>query len=284
MYWAPGYRAQRIVDLLEADPSLSIEDFQRIHGDNNPLWAQEVLPYVRGLSSAEPRLAKALDLLRTWDGRAVRDSSGAVLFEAFRLHVVDAILGDELGNELLPQARPAVMTAMPKLLAEPESPWFDDQTTPHIETRDEILLLALEGAVEELSETLGPDLTRWRWADLHTATFVNQSLGQSGIGPVEALFNRGPVPADGTIATVNNTSYRPSQPYGVASVPSYRQIVDLADLARSISMHTTGQSGHPFHVHYDDMIDPWRNIEYHPMLWTQADVEADAEGVLVLKP
>jgi len=49
-------------------------------------------------------------------------------------------------------------------------------------------------------------------------------------------------------------------------------------------MHTTGQSGHAYHRHYDDMIDPWRNIEYHPMLWEQADVEADAEGILVLRP
>jgi hypothetical protein len=36
--------------------------------------------------------------------------------------------------------------------------------------------------------------------------------------------------------------------------------------------------------HYDDMIDPWPNIEYHPMLWARADMEADAEGVLVLRP
>jgi penicillin amidase len=48
-------------------------------------------------------------------------------------------------------------------------------------------------------------------------------------------------------------------------------------------MHTTGQSGHPFHPHYDDMIDPWRNIDYHPMLWQRQDVEADAEETLILE-
>jgi penicillin amidase len=101
---------------------------------------------------------------------------------------------------------------------------------------------------------------------------------------IESIFNRGPVPVDGTIATVNNTSYSINEPYEVSTVPSYRQIVDLEDFARSVSMHTTGQSGHPYHSHYDDMIDPWRNIEYHPMLWEQADVEADAEGTLVLRP
>jgi len=47
----------------------------------------------------------------------------------------------------------------------------------------------------------------------------------------------------------------------VTVVPSYRQVVDLGDFIRSLSMHTTGQSGHPYHPHYGDTIDSWRNIE-----------------------
>ena len=283
MDWAPGYRARRIVELIEADASLSLADIQVMHGDSSPVYAQDVLPYLLSLTSDEPRLAEALELLRDWDGRAVRDSAGAALFEAFRLHLIDLTFGDELGERLLRRARSTAGVALIGLLADEASPWFDDVTTPQVETRDEVLLKSLEDAVEELTETLGGNMSRWRWGDLHTATFENQSLGQSGIGLVEALFNRGPVAVDGSIATVNNTSYSLSHPYGVTVVPSYRQIVDLADLTRSVSMHTTGQSGHPYHSHYGDMIDPWRNIEYHPILWQRTNVEADAEGVLVLE-
>lgn len=282
MDWAPGYRARRIVELIEADPSLSLADMQAIQGDSSPIYAQDVLPYLLALSSDAPRLAEALELLRNWDGRAVRDSAGAALFEAFRLHLIDLTFGDELGERLLRRARSTAGVALIGLLADETSPWFDDATTPQVETRDEILLQALEEAAEELTETLGRNMARWQWSDLHTATFENQSLGQSGIALVEALFNRGPVAVDGSIATVNNTGYSTSRPYGVVTVPSYRQILDLGDFTRSVSMHTTGQSGHPYHRHYDDMIDSWRDIEYHPMLWGRADVEADAEGVLVL--
>jgi len=284
MDWAPGYRARRIVELIVANSSLSLADMQVMHGDSSPVYAQDILPYLLALSNDEPRLAEALDLLRAWDGRAARDSAGAALFEAFRLHLTDLTFGDELGEQLLRRARSTAGVALVALLADETSPWFDNVTTPRVETRDEVLLQALEEAVEELTETLGRNMNRWRWGDLHTATFENQSLGQSGIGVVEAIFNRGPVPVDGTIATVNNTSYSPNHPYGVTVVPSYRQIVDLGDFTRSVSMHTTGQSGHPYHRHYGDMIDPWRNIEYHPMLWERADVHADAEGVLVLEP
>jgi penicillin amidase len=289
--WSPGYRARRIVELIEADASISLADIQAMQGDSSPVWAEDVLPYVRDLSTNDPHLAEALNLLRDWDGRAVRDSAGAALFEAFHLHLIDLTFGDELGEQLLSQARSTAAVALVDILADRTSPWFDDAasltndvTTPQVETRDEILLQALEKAVEELTETLGKNMSRWRWGDLHTATFENQSLGQSGIGLIEAIFNRGPVPVDGTIATVNNTGYSPNHPYGVTIVPSYRQIVDLGDFTRSVSMHTTGQSGHPYHRHYGDMIDPWRNIEYHPMLWQRANVEAGAEGALMLQP
>jgi penicillin amidase len=284
MDWAPGFRAERIVGLIEAQPSLSALDMQAMHGDSYSGYAQEILPHLLVLSSEDPRLAEALELLRAWDGQAVRDSAGAALFEAFSLHLVDLTFGDELGEQLLRRARGRATLALIGLLADGDSAWFDDVTTSGAETRDAILLQALEDAVEELSETLGRDMDRWRWGDLHTATFENQSVGQCGIGLIEGLFNRGPVPVDGTGRAVNATGYSYDEPYGVSGVPSQRQIVDLADLSRSISMHTTGQSGHPYHRHYDDMIDPWRNIEYHPMLWERADVEDNAEGVLVLTP
>jgi penicillin amidase len=201
-----------------------------------------------------------------------------------RLHLIDLTFGDELGEQLLERARGSLIVALLAQLPDEASPWFDNIHTGPIEARDDVLRLAFEAAIVELEESLGPEMSQWRWGELHTATFENQSLGQSGIGIIESVVNRGPVAVDGTIATVNNTGYRPSAPYDVAVVPSYRQIVDMADFANSVSMHTTGQSGHPFHQHYDDMIDPWRNIEYHPMLWERAAVEAAAKDTLVLRP
>jgi len=295
MDWDPGYRAQRVVDLMEDDASISLDDIRAMQRDNRPIWADEILPHLLVLPSDDRRQTEALEVLRAWDRRATRDSAGAALFEAFRLHLLDLTFGDELGEQLLDDARSSATEALVELLADEACPWFDDVSTPTMETRDEILLRALDAAVEELTETLGRNMAKWRWGDLHTATFENQSVGQCGVRTIERIFNRGPVAVDGTIDTVNNTGYDMSEhtsqkghsdgtPYGVETVPSYRQIVDLGELSRSVSMHTTGQSGHPFNRHYDDMIDPWRNVEYHPMLWERADVEADAEGMLVLRP
>jgi len=69
-----------------------------------------------------------------------------------------------------------------------------------------------------------------------------------------------------------------------AWAPSYRQIVDMGDLSRSVIGVPPGQSGQLGSPHYDDLIEPWLKGEYHPMLWTREQVEREAEGRLRLKP
>jgi penicillin amidase len=282
--WDPGYRAIRIDEVLSEDSSVTRDEIQLLQGDSLSTWSRQVLPYVLALNPEDPTLFQAIGLLRSWDGRATRDSAGAALFESFRLHLAERVFKDEMGDKLFEKAIGQSLVGLLPLLEQPEAPWFDDRLTPDVEVRDDILLLALGDALEELSDSLGADMNRWRWGDLHRATFENQSLGQSGIAPIEAIFNRGPVEVDGTMSTVNNTGYDPAEPYDESKVPSYRQIIDLSDFARSVSVHTTGQSGHPFHPHYDDMIDLWRNIQLHPMLWARSDVEASAADHLTLTP
>ncbi len=282
--WNPGYRAIRIDEVLSDDSSVTRDEIQLLQGDSLSTWSRQVLPYVLALNPEDPTLFQAIGLLRSWDGRATRGSAGAALFESFRMHLAERAFRDEMGDQLFEKAVGQSLVGLLPLLAQPESPWFDDRLTPDVEVRDDVMLLALGDAIKELSDSLGADMNRWRWGDLHRATFENQSLGQSGIAPIEAIFNRGPVEVDGTLATVNNTGYDAAEPFDVSTVPSYRQIIDLSDFSRSVSVHTTGQSGHPFHPHYADMIDMWRNIQMHPMLWTRAEVEASAVDHLTLTP
>jgi penicillin amidase len=61
-------------------------------------------------------------------------------------------------------------------------------------------------------------------------------------------------------------------------------IVDLSEFENSLTMHTTGQSGHAYHDHYVDMTEPWRHIQYHGMLWDRDQVENEASAHLQLVP
>jgi penicillin amidase len=105
-----------------------------------------------------------------------------------------------------------------------------------------------------------------------------------GVEFIEGQFSRGPVPVGGGADAVNATrsATSASDPFGVLSAPSARLIVDLGDLENSRAMHTTGQSSHLASPHYDDMIDPWRFIEYHNLLWGHTTIEESADAMLSL--
>ena len=108
--------------------------------------------------------------------------------------------------------------------------------------------------------------------------------GESGVAPIEALFNRGPFRTSGGSEIVNATGWDATKSYEVESIPSERMIVDLSDFSQSQSVITTGQSGHAYHPHYIDMADMWRNIQYHPMLWNREVVETASKEHLQLTP
>lgn len=288
--WDNGDRAQRITDLIEQtldeQGQISAEDIARIHMDSYSLLAASYQPLLAGLSSDDPDVQAALEQLQGWDGQLRRDSVPAALWELFYYHLAPATLGDELGEmaeDYLGNSSPQ-RVLFHRLATQPDAAWWDDTTTPATETRDAILLQALAETVAWFNENVGGEMETWQWGKLHTATFVSNPLGQSGVGPLEDFVNRGPFPVDGGSSAVNANGWSWSSPAAVRGHVSMRMIVDLADFERSQAVHSTGQSGHPSHPHYLDMFDLWQNGRYHPMLWGRERVEAEAADHLILQP
>jgi penicillin amidase len=295
--WDKGYRAQRITELIKAKFPITMDDVKAQQGDNANLSAEEVLPFLTVLNFGEGKLQNGVAYLKQWDYQQHMDSGPAALYNLFWARLVSNTFFDELGerSDLWPGTGDTTMLAVRNLLSQPNNHWWDNVTTPEVaEDRDTILRQSFEQAYADAESLMGTDPDRWAWGQLHTATFQNQSLGQADIAVIKFLLNRGPVASSGGTANVNNTSYRfaldendvldMGKTFAVTSVPSMRMIVDLSNFGQSQTMHTTGQSGHPFNLHYNDMIDPWRNIEYHPMLWDQAAVQSVAWQTLTLRP
>ncbi len=282
--WAYGERAQRITELLQQNAPNTIESIQTIQGDNKNVNAELILPYLTRLTGASGHAKQSIDYLASWDFQMDMASGQAALFAEFTARLLHHLFDDQLPDDI--EADNHELWSAVQLLAAPENVWWADATTiDTVETRDDILLRALAEAFEATSGRLGSDQAEWQWGKLHTATFVSNPLGASGIDLIERLVNRGPVAASGGSDSVNATSWSPaSGNFAVRSLPSMRMIVDVADFDQSVTMHTTGQSGHPSSPHYGDMIESWRTIQYHPMLWSRANVEAAAVDRLILNP
>jgi penicillin amidase len=287
--WAYGYRARRIVDLVTSNLGIPLQDQAIIQFDGYDLNAEFLRPFVVDAVGARPDTLDgieedALDVLVAWDLQNFAPSAGAAVWNATWRHILALTFDDELGEDFRPAGGSRWFEVVRSLAVSPNDPFWDDVTTEGTETRDDILRAAFTEAVDDLEAALGGDVTAWAWGDLHTATFRNGSLGDSGIGLIDDRFNRGPFPASGSESVPNAVGWDPTEGYEVDWLPSMRMLVDLGDFTRSFAIHTTGQSGHIDHPHYDDMIPLWLEGRTVPFLWDRADVEADAEATLVLVP
>jgi penicillin amidase len=202
------------------------------------------------------------------------------------MKLVNNTFANKLGDLSRPYGDNKEMWAIALLLKDPNNKWWDDPSTKGVvETRDDILLRSFGQGLAAARADLGADRSLWKWGKLHTATPVSNPLGASGIKPLESMVNRGPYPDGGTTDAVNAMRWEVNKgDFQVRSNPSMRMIIDLSDFSRSVSVNATGSSGHPGSKHYDDQIDMWRTIKYHPMLWTRQQVEGAAKSKLMLTP
>jgi len=273
------------VNMITSSPGkIDIAYIKQMQNDafdaNGPVF----VPLIVGLKY-DTSLDPALALLKDWDFRATADSAGAAVFEAFIRALEKNTFNDDLPKAYWPDGGSRWNEILRTIVKDPNNLWWDDKSTTDVaETRDDIIRKSFADGAAELQGILGKDMARWSWGELHAATFRNQTLGESGIGLIEALFNRGPFPVGGGEAIVNATGWSVIDGYETNWLPSMRMIVDLGNLRNSITVHTTGESGHAFDKHYADMAPMWATGQYYQMLWEQTDVIADAEGHLRLVP
>ncbi len=280
--WDYGFRAQRIVDMIQDAPGkIDIAYIQQMQGDSFDAVAAQYVPI---LLETEGLSEKHASLLTGWDYQDSIDSSAAAMFNAFWRRMLKNTFNDEMPEERYYPDGGSRWNEVMRHMDESSRWWDDTSTTEVVETREEIIKKSFAEGVSELEEKFGSDTSKWKWGDMHASTFRNGTLGESGIGLIEDLFNRGPFPTGGGEAIVNATGWSVRDGYETNWLPSMRMIVDLGVLSNSVTVHTTGQSGHAYHPHYIDLAPLWANIEYYPMLWEHSAIIADTEGHLVLTP
>ena len=281
---ASGHRGARIVALLGDRNELTLDDLAAIQFDNHNANAVTLVPVLRALESDDPIVAEMLAVMDGWDFQDDADSAAAPAFNATWRALLELTFHDELPEWARPVGNGRWWLIVHDLLDDPQAAWWDDLSTPETETRDMVLEAALTTAHTDLVERLGSDTSRWAWGRLHTLTLRHGTFGSSGIAPIEALFNRGPLESSGGGDIVNSTSWNARVGYEVVTVPSMRMLIDVADRDRSRWIGLTGQSGRPFHRHYWDQAERWRDGEYADFAVSPGATAASRVATLTLTP
>jgi penicillin amidase len=302
----PGYRAERVTGLLKDADSIDTELLRSIQKDVVLTRAAPIIAAIGGMQPTTSDGQQVLAKIKAWadDPQCTIASAGCAAFETFEYRLERATFDDELGAGDEPDdvavrwvGTEVAHEALIRLVANPADDWFDDVTTANTkETLDELAVAALDAAGADLRSTIG-DPDKWSWGAIHTVTFKEQTLGASGVVPIEMVFNKGPYPAPGSCTTINKIcgeialEYPPAgepadleKVFAASSSPSYRLVIDMGDMDGATIIQTTGQSGLPFDGHYDDFIGPWLdNLPVH-LLWSDQAIDGAVRQTLTLKP
>ncbi|MDO5646581.1 penicillin acylase family protein [Paracoccus sp. (in: a-proteobacteria)] len=226
----------------------------------------------------------ALALLAEWDGAMNEHLPEPLLYAAWMAALQDRLVRDELGpmadelNQLYPIFIDAVFRNRGGA-----AQWCDIIQSAATEDCTLIARQALDRAILDLSARFGPDVTSWRWGDLHQARHLHPGLGRLPALGWIVNISQSVSGGDFTVARSSQMGHAPN-PFQAVTGAGFRGVYDLADPDSSVFIISTGQSGHPFSRHYDDLAGLWRRGEYVGMSLDPALARAAAVGVTRLIP
>jgi penicillin amidase len=278
--WDYGYRSQQILDRIKAAGKLDANAMASIQLDTKNRAAEMLVPYLLRIGINDEFDKQGQDTLRNWDFTEPADSAPAAYFNVVWRNLLALTFHDQLPAGTWPDGGSRWFEVIHTLLGQPNSAWWDDTRTPQRESRDDILREALVDGRQEITQKMAREPSNWQWGRLHKLTLTNQTLGKSGIGVVERLFNRGPYELGGGSSIVDATSWDASKGYSVTSTPSMRMVVDLSDFDKSRWINLTGVSGHAFTSNYTDQTDLWVRGQTLQWAYTKGAVEATREHAL----
>ncbi|WP_457099826.1 penicillin acylase family protein [Microbacterium sp. P5_E9] len=284
--WDYGWRAARITDLLQraaVQGPLTVDAMRDIQADDEFWMGRRLVAVYEDVTTGDAGTDAALDLLRSWDLHNEPDSAAAAYANVLWDELVANLFvrGREHAAALAGQGR--LFLVVDELLGNPDSEWWNNPGLD-VTGQQEMLERTAEGAFQRLSTLQGDTPGRWNWGALHALPLRSGTFGESGIAPIEWLFNRGPFPVGGGSSVVDATGWTLGDGFETVTVPSMRMIVDLADLDASLWNQLTGESGHAFHEHYTDQTEAWQRVELTPWPFTGRAIDSATTDTLTLVP
>ncbi|MFY9315039.1 MAG: penicillin acylase family protein [Burkholderiales bacterium] len=283
--WQPPYRADRIQQLLDATPKHTTGSFARLQADVASLAMRELLPKLLSARPRSERARQALALLAKWDGTMAPERAEPLIASAWWRELARAVYADELGDAFRQNwlSRAVFMNGVFSGAAD-KARWCDNVRTPAVETCEEVLAVSLDAALADLRTRFGDDASRWRWGEAHHARHEHRPFGRQPL--LARLFDIS-VDSPGDPYTVNvgrNNMNDEARPYANRHAASLRAIYDLADLEKSLYIHSGGQSGNLLSEHYKAFAEAWAKNEYIPMRTDRKTLESEPHDLLRLIP
>jgi penicillin amidase len=282
-------RIDRIREMIEEKPVLSLEDMKVMQSDQHSVLARRMNSKIVDLLSSVTNLNKTektgFDILKNWKGGLMsKDLVAPAVFELFYYKLSENILKDEMDSILFSGYFDEGMTrfALVNIWNNPASGWWDDITTARKESMTDIVRNTLSYSVEWLNSKYGTDTVNWKLGNFH-ALNLEHPLGQINILNKIFNLNRGPLKVGGSTYTVSRYSYPFDRPFKCNFGSSQRHIFNFADWDASLTVIPTGNSGVPASKFYCDQTQLYVDGQYHGEYFSDDMVKKNEKYKLILK-
>jgi len=294
----PGYRAQRITELIESLEPISIDDMKKIQADSLCIPARNIVPILceKMAGDTNTTIQNATALLGGWNYTELRDMAEPLIWEVFMINFTDNTFGDEPWAAL--GLYPFPNTIIPLWNMTQTWDWnpyaidlFDDKSTMGItENMAQIMNKSLHDAINCISKQLGPptmpNFSNWKYGSLHVVDF-GHPMGE--FLPHLNVPSTGPVGCDGGPYTVDPGGHHHKlvvkNVLYVESGASYRGIYECKDnWDTSLILVPPGESGRSVNPHYGDTFPLWLNNQYTTCLFNDTVIQTYPKTVFARPP
>jgi len=293
----PGYRAERITELITSLAPITIDDMKAIQADSLSIPARNFVPIINATMAGDTNatIQEALGILTAWNFTELRNMVAPLIFEVWLEKFGYNTFSDEFGPSGL---YPFPNTIIPLWNMTQTATWnpyaitlFDDKNTPSVnETMHDIINASLHDAVEWIASQLGSNMSNWQYGKLHVVNFnhpMGDFLSYLNVPPTPVGCDGGPYtvdPGGHYHKLIVNQTY-----LFVDSGASYRGLYECKDhWDTSLILVPPGESGlitgnalNPiFNPHCNDTFLMWLNNQYTPCLFIELVGDIYFDGVI----
>jgi len=295
-YWQPSDRFRRIIELLSNKERYSLEDMKAMLLDIRLYSAPEIReqmleaidwtnPFWQNIPRRDRDFSReAWEILSTWNLENSAESRGATVFAVWCHFIMKNLLESRMGEEEY-KIYTSVSDSIhffKAVMAQHDHPFWDDSSTPEVETREHTIAKSLVDAVRYLRREVSSTPNFWQWKNLAYLEHVH-AIGR--MKPFHLLFNIGPFPVNGTSETINNMKMNGFLgSFSVRSGPSTRRIVSFQNLDENLSILPIGNSGNLASPFYRDQVEMYRTGKFRNTRVSDAAIRSGKLYELILNP
>ena len=274
-FYSDPARVYRLREAMQNVSDHTVQDSMALQYDNKSMNAEKMAPFIKALK-VSGELKQFQNILNKWDHRLDRDSQAAIIFDIWEQAMINMLY-----EKIVPKQKQANvnMPSRHKLTewVSTAPTWvFGDKPT---QNRDEMMISALESAIDYLSSKIGNDETKWSYGAIHNSEIIHP-LSHLVSPEMRKNIDVAPLPRGGGSNTLNANHGNDRQTSGA----SFRMIVDTDDWNSAVGTNSPGQSGNPISTHYKDLFENWNKGDYFPMYYTKDKIIENTRTIIRLNP